>query len=194
MVGLSLLCALLISVPAYSLTIDFAGTIPGGNVTTDNGDVYGTLIPINWLNVIDNPYGSNASINLVTESGWNSYSYFLEFDTAESFIRVYGVPKENDTLTFVPQYWDLLIGSISNFGFTGPNHFWASGIDSKDEELLSLFDIPTNTKWQFFGFSLYTQDGMAYSTDISNTAVPEPATLLLLGLGLMGVAAIRRKK
>jgi len=206
---LSVLAALLISIPAYAVTIDFGtGNLPaGGNVAISGDDVIGSGIPIGSLQVLDNRNMPDATVNLVLDSPWNIDKYYLSFNTDDdnNFIKVYGINEQVSFASvggdnaFPPAYWELLVGTISSFTVEHPSarniYFSATGVDSKNPLLLSMFDIDPNTKWSFFGFSFaLTEDGKAYSTDISNTSVPEPTSLLLLGLGLMGVAVLRRKK
>ena len=75
----------------------------------------------------------------------------------------------------------------------------ASGPDAKDSSLLSYLGIPSDFAWDYFGFSLTngtpTDDGFqAGSTDIRNSAIPEPATMLLLGSGLVGMGVYARRR
>jgi hypothetical protein len=61
----------------------------------------------------------------------------------------------------------------------------------------------TNMAWNFYfqyglqylheGYNVWLYTMVVRDGDVSGAPVPEPATMLLLGLGLMGVAGIRRK-
>jgi hypothetical protein len=79
-----------------------------------------------------------------------------------------------------------------------------SGSDTKNEDLVAYFGLPANTLWAFGGSVLTDipvsngQGGFTAtaggSTDIRNTVVPEPGSLMLLGSGLLGLASLARKK
>ena len=73
--------------------------------------------------------------------------------------------------------------------------FSGAGIDTKSPDLLTALGAPTNTAFEFFGFSLQSVNGIVTSTDILNTAVvPVPAAVWLFGSGLIGLVGVARRR
>jgi hypothetical protein len=75
-----------------------------------------------------------------------------------------------------------------------------SGADTKARELLLAIGLDPLTGFAFFASEISantTGGGSPYtatSTDILNTSVPEPGSLVLIGFGLAAVAAIQRRR
>ena len=180
-----------------SVVIDFssAGAF-GGTVTTDGTDWFATGIPILTVRVT----GAPTNNGLYVVSGDASDIEFgtccaaLNFDTKLGTISIVGsVPLlglGNQT---------LLSGTIASFGTSGSGSNFridADGPDQKSAELLRALGLPVDQQFAFFGFSqglALNSDGTYYSTSSDITNVPEPGTLALFGVGLLGVARKLRK-
>jgi hypothetical protein len=101
-----------------------------------------------------------------------------------------------------PYNTTLLTGTFANFEVERTAYgikLDMGGADVKNPTLLAWLGLYIGTPFSMDGWTMAaaTQNPNVYttfSTDISNTAVPEPGSMMLLGTGLFGlVGAIRRR-
>ena len=188
--------------------IDFTTGLAGegGTISWDGTNLIGTDIPIGAVSIVGAPTGNGVFVVSGTASGQGGTGFgTLNFDTSadNNFVTITGcigaLGVGTDTGTCVPV--DLMNGTFDGWTTNGHGLLNAFGPDTKSAELLAAIDWPADLPWTFFGFSLTTDtmtpDGTPFaviSTDVKNTAVPEPATMMLLGTGLLAAFRARRRQ
>jgi hypothetical protein len=201
----ALVFAMMLPASGWAVTqLDFrtgSGTPMGGTITQSGSDYTGSDIPLDSLQVVGAPQ-NNGAYDLDGHSVSGGYSPFdglaalFSFNTGTKAFVVDGTIPGMSISTNT----NLLTGTISSWSVT-PNQFTGAltfnffGLDTKTPSLVSYLGLPAGQNWSFSGTEITGTAGHgAFSTDIANTAIPEPGTLLLLGFGLVGLVGVRRYK
>lgn len=215
------LCVLLLVTGSASaaVVLDFgtgdAGS--GGTITTSGGNASGAGVAIDTLTVLgdgafDGTYDVDGTVNGSGESGVGS----LDFNTATNTITITGsiscqagsgaacTAAQIAAGSTIVASTTLLTGTgafsnvvVSANAVTAAVTFNAP--DQKDLTLLAALGL-SNPNFQLMAFTLganTSAGGSPYtatSTDVLNTGVPEPTSIVLLGSVLVGLAAFARQR
>ena len=189
------LLGLMISSPAYAITIDFETLTDSEAVTTQfSGLTFSNTTVLtagSSLNELEFP--PSSGVNVVSGEGVGP----IQIDFASAVLSVSGRFTYAIPLTLTAFDSSLLNPVATSNSLFDSNQALSGDLGSSANELLTLnyaggisrVLITDTTPGGGFFFS--TLDDLTYTAAAS---VPEPSTLLLLGSGLVGLIAWRRKR
>lgn len=115
------------------------------------------------------------------------YDYNLVNEIITAWNSIYSPPEPS---------LELLIDNSFNY-VSGPSMTWTDNyqyLTVKYAGYVDLFYVDGLTNFDWTGSQIGAQQGFSHARLWNATSVPEPATMFLLGVGLIGIVGFNRKK